>query len=134
MSTTSRIGIINTKDKTIKSVYCHWDGYPEHNGEILAKNYTKRTDVEALIEMGNMSSLAGDISECVFFGRDRGEDGQDADICNSLSETDGFTEAYFYVMDETDQWCVSKYPHHLRNPFVSLNEVIKEVTNRKKLG
>ena len=33
MGTRSRIGVMHG-DK-VKSVYCHWDGYLEHNGQIL---------------------------------------------------------------------------------------------------
>ena len=34
MSTRSVIGILN-EDKTVNSVYSHYDGYPEHNGYFL---------------------------------------------------------------------------------------------------
>lgn len=31
MSTRSQIAMLSGDD-SIKSVYCHWDGYPAHNG------------------------------------------------------------------------------------------------------
>ena len=37
MGTRSRIGVMHG-DK-LKSVYCHWDGYLEHNGRILQEHY-----------------------------------------------------------------------------------------------
>jgi hypothetical protein len=37
MGTRSRIGVMHGDN--VKSVYCHWDGYLEHNGEILLKHY-----------------------------------------------------------------------------------------------
>lgn len=56
MGTRSRIGI-ELKDSSIVSVYCHYDGYPEHNGKILTNLYTTREQVSNLIDGGSMSSL-----------------------------------------------------------------------------
>lgn len=56
MGTRSRIGI-EMPDHTVVSVYCHWDGYVEHNGKILVQHYLDRDDVQELIDGGSMSSL-----------------------------------------------------------------------------
>lgn len=56
MGTRSRIGI-ELPDHSVLSVYCHWDGYPEHNGRILVKDYQDREKVQELIDGGGMSSL-----------------------------------------------------------------------------
>ena len=56
MGTRSRIGI-EMPDHTVVSVYCHWDGYVEHNGKILVEHYQNREDVQELIDGGSMSSL-----------------------------------------------------------------------------
>lgn len=56
MATRSRIGI-QLPDMSVVSVYCHWDGYPEHNGKILVEHYQNREDVKALIDGGNISTL-----------------------------------------------------------------------------
>lgn len=56
MGTRSRIGI-EMPDHTVVSVYCHWDGYVEHNGRILVQHYQNREDVQELIDGGSMSSL-----------------------------------------------------------------------------
>ena len=56
MGTCSRIGI-ELPDHTVVSVYCHWDGYPEHNGKILVEHYQNRDDVQELIDGGSISSL-----------------------------------------------------------------------------
>lgn len=42
---------------SVVSVYCHWDGYVEHNGKILVNHYQNREDVKALIDGGNISTL-----------------------------------------------------------------------------
>ena len=56
MGTRSRIGI-EMPDHSVVSVYCHWDGYVEHNGKILVEHYQNREDVQELIDGGSMSTL-----------------------------------------------------------------------------
>jgi hypothetical protein len=56
MSTRSRIGY-ELPDHSVVSVYCHHDGYVEHNGRILVEHYQNRDDVQDLIDGGSMSSL-----------------------------------------------------------------------------
>lgn len=60
MATRSRIGIVN-EDGTVSSIYCHWDGYPEHHGKLLLSHYTDREKVKALIELGSISVLAQEV-------------------------------------------------------------------------
>lgn len=40
------------EDGSYKSIYCHWDGYPEYNGLILFENYKDKNKVEKLINLG----------------------------------------------------------------------------------
>lgn len=56
MSTRSRIGMIQ-KDGSVKSIYCHFDGYPEGVGAVLKKHYTNPEKVEELLELGDISVL-----------------------------------------------------------------------------
>lgn len=56
MSTRSRIAI-KQKDGTYKSIYCHSDGYLEHNGYILYNNYQDPTKIKLLIDLGDLSYL-----------------------------------------------------------------------------
>ena len=86
MATRSYIGVKNTNG-TVDYTYCHFDGYPEHNGKILTENYTSMDKVKALMELGDLSILGGEIGEkqdfnnrstqnsnwCLAYGRDRGE-------------------------------------------------------------
>jgi hypothetical protein len=51
MGTRSFISIKH-KDNTYSGVYCHWDGYPEWNGNILKKDYQARSKVIDLIDGG----------------------------------------------------------------------------------
>jgi hypothetical protein len=83
MSTRSHIGVRNTNG-TVDYIYCHFDGYPEHNGKILTENYQDMDRVNALIKLGDLSSLDKEIGEkhsfdnrvrgwCHAYGRDREE-------------------------------------------------------------
>lgn len=56
MGTRSAIGY-KLSDGSIRAVYCHWDGYPDHQLPILRKHYNTLDLVKALIKPGSMSSL-----------------------------------------------------------------------------
>ena len=72
MATRSYIGIKNENGK-VDYIYCHWDGYPEHHGPILRGSYKTKSDVEELLELGDLSSLDTDPDGCEAYHRDRGE-------------------------------------------------------------
>jgi hypothetical protein len=57
MSTNSRISI-KLKDQSKKSIYCHWDGYPDNQLPILKDHYNTDEKVEELIALGSISYLA----------------------------------------------------------------------------
>ena len=56
MGTRSTIAL-EYADGTVEQVYCHWDGYLEHNGQILARHYMDPFKVRDLINLGGFSSL-----------------------------------------------------------------------------
>ena len=56
MGTRSTIAL-EFADGTVEQVYCHWDGYLEHNGKILAQHYMDPFKVKALLALGGFSSL-----------------------------------------------------------------------------
>jgi hypothetical protein len=56
MSTRSRIGILND-DRSVTSIYCHFDGYPSGVGAILVAHYHDTVKVRELISLGDISSL-----------------------------------------------------------------------------
>lgn len=96
MGTRSTIAL-EYADGTVEQVYCHWDGYLEHNGKILRDYYSNPFILRDLIDMGDISSLGkcvgtkhpfspheGDTQKALydaamaagattFYGRDRGE-------------------------------------------------------------
>ena len=71
MATRSTIAM-EYADGTVGQIYCHWDGYLDHNGEILNKYYKDPFKVRELLDRGDMSSLDSGISGCDFYSN-RGE-------------------------------------------------------------
>ena len=123
MGTRSRIGVMHGDN--VKSVYCHWDGYLEHNGAILQEHYDS-VKANQLVAMGDLSSLGSQIGEahpfsphttkedqalyeaakeagyCTFYGRDRGEDGVEwkthTNFVDFFAEVDGSWCEWYYIM------------------------------------
>ena len=128
MGTRSSIAI-KTEDG-IKAIYCHWDGYVDHNGKILKQFYNTTDKANELIALGDLSTLGTEIGQvqnfekdlgpnpelgltdnwCMAYGRDRGETGTEAQTFKTIAE---WVEAeaerwceYFYLFDGQD-WIVS---------------------------
>ena len=125
MATRSYIGVRNT-DASVDYIYCHFDGYPEHNGAILREHYSNINRVNELLNLGDLSVLGKFIGEkmdfnkrvqdtCLAYGRDRGE--SNVDKKNSEYDkliTDQSVD-YVYIFD-SDYWeCHSTYSPELIN-------------------
>ena len=83
MATRSNIGK-RLPNGEIIAIYCHWDGYPEHNGKILVEHYKDEAKIDQLLALGALSVLGPEIGHkqdfnkpvqgwCLAYGRDRGE-------------------------------------------------------------
>ena len=106
MGTRSRIAVMH--GSVCKSVYCHWDGYLDHNGRILQEYYDS-AKANNLVALGDLSSLRPNIGEkhafsklevpmdgeaydklygdmTTFYGRDRGEEGCDFKVAHTFEE------------------------------------------------
>jgi len=135
MSTRSRIGIIRSaEEKTVESIYCHFDGYPEGVGQTLLNHWTTAEWVEELIALGDLSALGAQIGEdqgtdwfykrqetlyangydtddprstwCLAYGRDRGEKDVGA-ITHSIDKWPGSGQECEYLFDPTtSEWRV----------------------------
>jgi hypothetical protein len=109
----------------VKSVYCHWDGYLEHNGAILQEHYDS-VKANQLVALGDLSSLRPNIGEkhkfspfdcdeltseefekryggmCTFYGRDRGETGTEwkthTNFVDFFAEVEGSWCEWYYIM------------------------------------
>ena len=134
MGTRSTIAL-EFADGTVEQVYCHWDGYLDHNGAILVEHYSNPFKLRELIDLGDLSSLRPNIGEkhafsqfslraeevagyklltedmCTFYGRDRGEDGCEA---RKYKNTDEYfdcsqQEEYDYILRTDGVWYVRCY-------------------------
>ena len=131
MGTRSMIAIQVMDSKRIKSIYCHWDGYLQHNGSILNKHYQDSPKVNQLIANGDLSSLRPEIGVkhlfssleikdkderaayeksvedmCTFYTRDRGEDAPFKSFANIKEAMDYYNGSwceYFYLFKYTAQ-------------------------------
>lgn len=134
MSTRSMIGI-ELKDKSIKAVYCHFDGYPEGVGKTLLKYYTHYPKVKELIELGPISALGystnyADNSEqgTKDYHRWRNEKKQWKTFTNKqhyLKDTLNHNlEVFSYLFTLNNQWLISdaynpnQYQWHPLNEFI----------------
>jgi len=142
MGTRSTIAL-EFADGTVEQVYCHWDGYLEHNGKILAEHYSDPFKLRDLIDLGGLSSLRPTIGTkhafsqfdlpkeeaeafvkltenmCTFYARDRGEDlikEQFVDFQDYLAHHQ--YEEYEYILRRDGNWYVKCHDE----PYVLLTE------------
>lgn len=109
MATRSRIAIANP-DGSYTSVYCHWDGYPDNNGRILAEHYSSTDKVRLLLSGGDFSSLEPNPEEIGYYSQ-RGETGVEALVSATLADLVFLTQdcggEWLYVWDGA-QWLVAE--------------------------
>jgi len=107
MGTRSTIAI-EFADASVSQVYCHWDGYLEHNGELLATCYTDPFKVRDLIDLGDFSSLRETVEET--------KEGAYNDDCQArryMNRDEYFEECqqeeYDYLLTAQTGWLVRCY-------------------------
>ena len=136
MGTRSTIAL-EFADSTVQQIYCHWDGYLEHNGQILQKHYSDPFKLRDLIDLGDMSSLGERIGtqhafdkapegECTFYLRDRKEQG-----CKAKSFVDfqhylvnHQYQEYEYILRKDGNWYVKQHDNEYESLVLAL---IKEL-------
>lgn len=145
MATRSTIAL-EFADGTVQQVYCHWDGYLEHNGKILFENYSDPFKLRDLIDLGDVSSLGPEIGTqhpfsphesadakaaydaameagaTTFYGRDRGETGVSARKFDNydMYRLSHQYEEFEYILRTDGKWYVSSYSR----PYVLLSDVL----------
>ena len=67
MSTRSLICYEDEQTKEISSIYCHSDGYLQHNGRILNAHYGNYATVKKLVDGGNISWLSDTIKDTGYY-------------------------------------------------------------------
>ena len=151
MGTRSTIAL-EFADGTVEQVYCHWDGYLEHNGKILFENYSNPFILRDLIDLGDISSLGkivgtkhpfspheGETQKALyeaavaagattFYGRDRGENGVAAKKFASFEEykANHQYEEYEYILRNVNgvaTWFVAEHSDR----YVPLEEALSTI-------
>jgi hypothetical protein len=135
MGTRSTIAL-EFADGTVEQIYCHWDGYLEHNGQVLQKHYSDPFVLRDLIDQGDMSSLGERIGtqhafdkapegECTFYKRDRKESGCEAKSFVDFQHylVDHQYEEYEYILRRDGNWYVKCHGA----PYVLLTEALASV-------
>ena len=151
MGTRSTIAL-EFADGTVEQVYCHWDGYLEHNGKILFENYSNPFILRDLIDLGDISSLgkivgakhpfsphAGETQKALyetamsqgattFYGRDRGENGVSAKKFASFEDykANHQYEEYEYILRNVNgvaTWFVAEHSDR----YVPLEEALSTI-------
>ena len=108
MATRSTIAL-EYADGTVGQIYCHWDGYLEHNGKILLNAYTNPFKVQKLLDNGDTSTLDSDVDGCEFY-KNRGEDCPQRmykDYAEYRKEAQ--FEEYNYILRRDGKWYVEFY-------------------------
>lgn len=137
MATRSTIAILETSG-VVKQIYCHWDGYIEHNGRHLKLYYKTPELVKELISHGDMSVLNPNINPtgahsfnkpeagvCVYYGRDRGESNTEFRVYRDWDyfRFDRQKEEYDYLFVEAEcKW-------YLLGPKAQKNTFLTELDN-----
>ena len=119
MATRSFIGKIRA-DRSVDVIYCHFDGYLEHVGQILHEYYSDNERIEQLLSLGDLSCLYPKLEPdsarphsfnhpqpdvTVAYARDRGEEKRSPYHYPHLEE---------FIVDYDDSWCewVYLYDEH----------------------
>jgi hypothetical protein len=119
MATRSNIGYV-MPNGNIRFVYCHWDGYPSYNGRILQEHYQSAYKIAQLVELGDLSSLNKEIGvkinfddtearkgQCVYYGRDRGEENV---LPQETADVSDFVQNDYAYLWNGDEWIVYTSP------------------------
>jgi len=110
MSTRSLIGL-ESEDGTVSYIYCHFDGYPDHEngvGHTLRNFYHDADKILDLLDYGDRSCLNEYPSSTDSYA-ERGESSVGMKLVSSKSAylrlEDGVSYVYLFTMD--DEWIYS---------------------------
>lgn len=139
MATRSTIAIEH-RDGTIEQVYCHWDGYLDHNGRLLLEHWTDPVKVCQLISMGDLSVLGAVIGDewsviraqhepltkfeepCTFYGRDLKQEDASSKKFKDFSDyaQNHHYQEYEYILRRDGKWYVQS--RETNNRLIGLEE------------
>lgn len=113
----TRSSIFEKTPTGYRGIYCHWDGYLEHNGDLLHKHYQDPDKVRRLIDLGSISSLgervepigahsydAPEEGTTIAYHRDRGEKYRAPFEATTIKETAKSLEDSIIYVFEDGRW------------------------------
>ena len=130
MGTRSTIAL-EYADGTVEQVYCHWDGYLEHNGKILAGHYINPFKLKELLALGGFSSLEATVEGTAATAyTQRGEER----VISKFKDYEDYVknhqyEEYDYILRQVDGkavWFVSDHD----GAYVELEQAIMDEEDR----
>lgn len=111
MSTSARIAK-REDDGTVRSVYCHYDGYPSYAGKLLRHYYTDPEIVDIVMNFGNFDALEQHVSDIDFYITE----GLVDELAMRHANTEDFLEygsksasEYLYLFDQNRWRCWSTW-------------------------
>jgi len=144
MATRSTIAIEH-QDGTVEQIYCHWDGYLDHNGRLLLEHWTDPVKLQQLIDLGDVSVLGAVLGDqwsviraqrepltkfedpCTFYGRDlKNKDTGSKQFKNfdDYAQNHEYQE-YEYILRSDGKWYVQSY--ETNNALIGLEEAFNMV-------
>ena len=127
MGTRSRVAVMH--GDVCKSVYCHYDGYLEHTGEILLKHYDSAR-ANDLVSRGDNSGVKETVAEMNFYS-ERGETDVDWAVATTfeefLEQVDRCCGEYYYVMRDGVWYagCLYETAGLIKNGLVPLEKALE---------
>ena len=121
MATRSLICKTTGFETEIESKYCHYDGYPSYNGDILLNHYNNEIEIDNLLANDEyISSLETSIEETKFGGEEHNSFHKDE---QELYDCDDYGVDYIYLFKNGEWYVTDCYEN--KPSFKLLSDVLK---------
>ena len=121
MATRSLICKTTGFETEIESKYCHYDGYPSYNGDILLNHYNDEIEIDNLLANDEyISSLETSIEETKFGGEEHNSFHKDE---QELYDCDDYGVDYIYLFKNGEWYVTDCYEN--KPSFKLLSDVLK---------
>ena len=120
MSTNSGIIVQHPISKTYASIYCHSDGYLQHNGVILHQCFTTLEQVVALVSLGDLSYLGNSYETALSYYRWR-KDPIKINIGPILEDHIEYEYSYLF---RDGEWFVKFHRHNWKPLLVAVSGML----------
>ena len=121
MATRSLICKTTGFETEIESKYCHYDGYPSYNGDILLNHYNNEIEIDNLLANDEyISSLDTTTEETKFGGEEHNSFHKDE---QELYDCDDYGVDYIYLFKNGEWYVTDCYEN--KPSFKLLSDVLK---------